>query len=72
MLKAVQSSKCSISLLGDLNATMEDVIKQSIDFMCRCYNSSDATTITEAMITAWLTKTGRKSDTKAVLPPSYH
>ena len=61
MLKAVQSSKYSISLLGDLNAPMEDIIKQATDFMCRCYNSLDATTTTEARITAWLTKTGRKS-----------
>ena len=61
MLKAVQSSKCSISLLGDLNAPMEDIIKQATDFMCRCYNNLDATTMTEARITAWLTKTGRKS-----------
>ena len=61
MLKAVQSSKCSISLLGDINAPMKDIIKQVTDFMCKCYNSLDATTMTEARITAWLTKTGRKS-----------
>ena len=74
MLKAVQTNKCSLSLLGDLNATMEDITKQATAFVCRCYNSSGAATMTEARIKAWLTKTGRKSTSKipklCSLPPN--
>lgn len=74
MLKAVQTNKCSLNLLGDLNATMEDITKQATGFMCKCYNSTDAATMTEARIKTWLTKTGRKSVSKipklCSLPPT--
>jgi len=74
MLKTIQTNKCSFSLLGDLNATVEDITKQATAFMCRCYNSPYAATMTEARIKAWLTKTGRKSASKlpklCSLPPT--
>ena len=74
VLKAVQMNKWSLGFLGDLNATMEDITKQATAFMCRCYNSPCAATITEARIKAWLTKTGRKSASKlpklCSLPPT--
>ena len=45
MLKAVQS-RCSLSLLGDVHAHMEDIMKQATAFMCKCYNMSNAATMT--------------------------
>ncbi len=74
MLKAVQTEKCSLSLLGDVNADMKGVTKQATAFMCRCYNVPNAATMTEARIKVWLTKTGRKSASKVPklysLPPT--
>lgn len=74
MLKALQASNCSVSLLGDLNATMDDITKQATAFVCRCYNIPNAATMTEARIKAWLTKIGRKSTLKipklSSLPPT--
>ena len=64
MLKAVKSNQCSLHLLGDVNASMEDITIQATAFMCRCYNIPDVATMTEARIKAWLTKTGSKSALK--------
>ena len=62
---------CSLSLLGDVNANMEDIIEQTTAFMCCCYNMNGATITTE---TTWTTKTGRKTATKVPklcsLPPT--
>ena len=55
MLKTVQANKCSVSLLGDVNASVEDITKQTIAFVCRCYNSPNAATMTEARIKACVT-----------------
>ena len=73
MLKAVMASKYSLSLLGDVNANMEDIIKQAMAFMCRCYNMDGAITMTEARIKAWTTKTGRNCNKsfKTVLSATY-
>lgn len=48
MLKTVKCKvdKCSLSLLGDENANLDDIIKQATAFMCRCYNV-DNVSITE-------------------------
>ena len=74
MLKTVQGGKCSLNLLGDLNATIEDITSQATMFMCSCYNITEATTMTEARIKSWLYKTGRKSASKVpelcTLPPT--
>ena len=74
MLKAVQTGKCSLSLLGDENADMKDIVNQATAFMCRCYNVPNAATMTEARIKVWLTKTGKKSALKVPklcsLPPT--
>jgi len=74
MLKTVQGGKCSLSLLGDLNATIEDITSQATMFMCSCYNITEATTMTEACIKSWVNKTGRKSASKVpklcTLPPT--
>jgi len=56
MLKTVQGDKCSLSLLGDLNATIEDITSQATMFMSSCYNITQATIMTEAHIKSWLTK----------------
>ena len=52
MLKVVMAGKYSLSLLGDVIANMEDIIKQETAFMCQCYNVEGATTMTEARIKA--------------------
>lgn len=74
MLKAVQTGKCSLSLLGNVHADMQDITKQAAAFMCRCYNVPNAATMTEARIKVWLSKTGRKSASKVPklcsLPPT--
>ena len=74
MLKAVMVDKYSLSLLGDVNDNMEEIIKQATAFICRCYNVNGATTMTEARIKVWTTKTGRKTATKVLklcsLPPT--
>ena len=75
MLKAVQTGKCSLSLLGDVNADMKDIVNQATAFMCRCYNVANAATMTEARIKVWLTKTGKKiciESPKALFPTTYH
>ena len=41
MLKAVKAKKYSLSLLGEVNADMEDVINQATAFMCKCYTLSN-------------------------------
>ena len=64
MLKAVKSNECSLHLLGDVKASMEDIVVQATAFMCRCYNIPKAGTMTEARIKAWLVKTGSKSALK--------
>ena len=60
MLEAVKADKCNLSLLGDVNANMQDITKQATAFMCRCYHVTNATTMTEARIKVWTTRTGRK------------
>ena len=74
MLKAVMGGKYSLSLLGDVNANMEEIIKQATAFICRCYNVNGATIMTEARIKVWTTNTGRKTATKVSklcsLPPT--
>jgi len=73
MLKAVKPSECSLHLLGDVNASMEDNAVQVTAYMCRCYNIPEAATMTEARIKAQLNKTGKKSALKlpklCSLPP---
>ena len=46
MFKALEGGKCSLSLMGDLNVTIESITKQATVFMCWCYNIPDANTIT--------------------------
>ena len=75
MFKTVQGGKSSLSLLGDLNATIEDITSQATMFMCLCYNITEATTMTETRtVKSWLNKTGRKSASKVpklrTLPPT--
>ena len=50
MLKVVMAGKYSLSLLGNVNANMEDIIKQATAIMCRCYYVEGAATMTEARI----------------------
>ena len=45
---------------------MEDITKRAIAFVCRCYNSPNAATVTEARTKAWLTNIGRKSTLKVL------
>ena len=76
MLKVVMASKYSLSLLGDVNANMEDIIKQATAFMCQCYNVKGAIATTEARearIKAWTTKTGRNCNksSKTVFSTTY-
>ena len=74
MLKAVKEDRCSLSLLGDVTADMEDVIIQSTIFMCSCYGVSNATSMTDARIKVWTARTGRKTANKVPklcsLPPT--
>lgn len=74
MLKTVKAAKCSLSLLGDINASMEHITKQATAFMCKCYNVANAPTMTEARIKVWTTRTGRKAASKVPklcsLPPT--
>ena len=42
MLKAVTAKKYSLSLLGEVNADMEDVINQATAFMCKCNSMSNS------------------------------
>ncbi len=73
MLKAVKAKQCSLNLLGDVNASMEDIIRQAA-FMCQCYNVPNVTTMTEARIKIWEARTGRKAASKipklCSLPPT--
>ena len=52
--------KCSLSVLGDEGANIDDIIKQATAFMCKCYNVANGST-TEARIRVWTAKTGRKA-----------
>ncbi len=64
MLKAVKAKQCSLNLLGDVNASMEDIIRQATAFICQCYNVPNVTTMTEARIKIWAARTGRKAASK--------
>ncbi len=74
MLKAVKAKQCSLNLLGDVNASMEDIIRQATAFMCQCYNVPNVTMLTEARIKIWAARTGRKAASKipklCSLPPT--
>ena len=74
MLKAVKSGTCSLSLLGNMNSNLENVINQASAFMCHCYNVEDSLSMTEARIRIWTIKTGKKSAVKipklCSLPPT--
>ena len=59
MLKAVKAKKYSLSLLGEVNADMEDVINQAMAFMCKCYSVSNTASMTEARIKVWTARIGR-------------
>lgn len=72
MLKTVKADKCSLSFLGDVNANMEDISQQATAFVCRCYNVTNATTMTEAKIKVWTTWTGRKAALKFQSYVLYH
>ena len=74
MLKAVKAKKYSLSLLGEVNADMEDVINQTMAFMCKCYTISNTASMTEARIKVWTARIGRKATSKipklCSLPPT--
>ena len=74
MLKAVKAKKYSLSLLGEVNADMEDVINQATAFMCKCYSMSNTASMTEARIKVWTARIGRKAASKVPklcsLPPT--
>ena len=74
MLKAVKAKKYSLSLLGEVNADMEDVINQATAFMCKCYSMSNTASMTEARINVWTAKIWRKAASKVPklcsLPPT--
>ena len=74
MLKAVKAKKYSLSLLGEVNADMEDVINQAMTFMCKCYSMSNTASTTEARIKEWTSRIGRKAASKVPklcsLPPT--
>ena len=61
MMKAVKAKKCSLSLLGEVNADVEDVINQAMIFMCKCYSMSNTASMTEARIKVWTARIGRKA-----------
>jgi len=56
--KGVKSNECSLHLLGEVNASTEDIAIKATAFMYRCYNISEVATMTEARIKARLAKTG--------------
>ena len=74
MLKAVKAKKYSLSLLGEVNTDMEDVINQATVFMCKGYSMSNTASMTEARIKVWTERIGRKAASKVpklcFLPPT--
>ena len=66
--------KYSLSLLGEVNADMEDVINQATAFMYKCYSMSNTASMTEARIKVWTARIGRKATSKVPklcsLPPT--
>ena len=64
MLKVVKDSK-TLSLLGNLDANFEDVLKEATDFMSACYGTS-ASEMTKARIKAWNTRTLKKNSKKGL------
>ena len=64
MLKAVKAKKYSLSLLGEVNADMKDVINQAMAFMCKYYSMSNTASMTEARIKVWTARIGRKAASK--------
>ena len=74
MLKAIKAKKYSLSLLGEVNADMENVINQATAFVCKCYSMSNTASMTEAWIKVWTARIGRKTASKVPklysLPPT--
>ena len=71
MLKVVKDSK-TLSLLGNLDANFDDVLKEATHFMSACY-SAPASDMSKARIKVWNTRTMKKTAKKATplcsLPP---
>ena len=57
MLRTVKAKKYSLSLLGDVNACMEDVINLAMAQLLQCIGHT--VSMTEARIEVWTARTGR-------------
>ncbi len=58
VLKTVQSGY-SLSLLGQPEAPIAEVIEQATKFMIACYGQKECDTMSSARLKAWATKTGK-------------
>ena len=63
-----------LNLLGSLDSSMDDIIKQSGSFILSCYGRDPNTPMGQARYAAWLAKTGNKKARKVpnlnTLPPT--
>ena len=72
VLKMIKSG-LSLSLLGDTNASMCDILEQSSLFISACYGVSNSTIMSETRRKVWATKIGNKCTTitkLCALPPT--
>ncbi|MEL7308361.1 MAG: hypothetical protein AAGK05_11175 [Pseudomonadota bacterium] len=58
VLKVLQSG-LSLSLLGHVDASFSSVLKQATDFLIACYGLKSCSTMSQARLRAWATKTGK-------------
>ena len=60
--------------LGDLNSSLDDVMKEATSFICTCYGSKQKEDLSEARIDLWSKKMGKKNITAApplkTIPPT--
>ena len=54
-----------LNLLGSLDSSMDDIIKQSGSFILSCYVRDPSTPMGQARYAAWLAKTGNKKGKKS-------
>lgn len=58
-IKVLKSQKCPVNSIGEETADLEDVIRQSTNFVASCYSIDRVQTMSEARVRVWAKKAGK-------------
>ena len=73
MLNILKKDMYPLTLLGNLNANWDDILKQSMRFTAACYGYPDYESLSDLRYKVWITKTGNRTTTAPKLcdlPPT--